>query len=723
MNVKSLPSNNQILGLVERITFHNPENGFCIIKAKVSHKKDLITVIGYSSAITVGQHIEASGIWVNDKEYGLQFKANTLKVSLPTNIEGIEKYLASGIIKGIGPIYAKKLVQTFGIDILTVIENQDAALKKVPGIGPVRAQKIWESWNSQKVIRDIMLFIHNYNIGASKAVKIYKAYGAEAINIIKSNPYKLVSDIKGIGFKSADNIAKAIGIPENSIIRAKAGINYALVTAMGNGSCGMPTDKLISLCHELLNIDVNLIIDALSFEINERNVAVENINGEECIFLKGLAYAELKIAELIVHLSKGKLAWPSISSNQITEYINKANIKLSSSQQKALTKALKSKVIIITGGPGVGKTTLINSIINILENIGVTILLAAPTGRAAKRLSEATQHSAYTIHRLVHSTPGQNARTITKLKCQLLILDEMSMVDVTTMYAAVSALPSTAALFLVGDIDQLPSVGPGQIFNDLIKSQKLPIVTLTEIFRQTNQSNIVSNAHRINNGLFPIFQSNQNNDFYFINSNTPEDAIAKIIELVQVRLPKKFSISPFTDIQILSPITRGTLGTKNLNTVLQKTLLPNNSANNEILVWGNIFKIGDKVMQIVNNYDKDVYNGDIGIISTIDHDNQNLVIDFDGKKTSYDFDELDEIVLAYAITIHKSQGGEYHTVIIPLMMQHYPMLQRKLIYTAITRAKKLVIIIGQKKALNIAIKKNAADLRYSTLKKRLIDIT
>ncbi len=481
----------QVTGVVERIAFHNTDSGFCVIRVKVKGERELVTVVGNSHTILVGEHIETIGRWVKDKEHGLQLKADIIKTAAPTSLEGIERYLASGLIKGIGSVYAKKLIQAFGTDVFTVIEKEDIKLRTVPGIGPSRAAKIKESWDSQRVIREIILFLYSYNISTSKATKIYKQYGTDAIAIIKQNPYRLAADIKGIGFKSADNIAESVGIAKNSMIRARAGVSYALATIMDNGNCGLSTNKLINLCRELLDISEELIITALQLEIDEGNVIKEVIEDEECIFLKSLAHAERQIAESIVHISRGKLSWPQIDSDKVINFIvDGSDLKLSSSQQQAIKWALCSKFMIITGGPGVGKTTLINSLLKIFKAEGVKILLAAPTGRAAKRLKEATNHQAFTIHRLLKKNLDQDIHTNVILQCQLLILDEASMIDVPLMHAVLKALPENAALFLVGDVDQLPSVGPGQVFSDLINSKCLTVVPLTEIFRQNQESSI-----------------------------------------------------------------------------------------------------------------------------------------------------------------------------------------------------------------------------------------
>jgi exodeoxyribonuclease V alpha subunit len=723
--VNAAGNSNKLTGLVERVTYHNPENGFCVIKAKVYGKKDLVTVISNSPSILAGEHIECFGQWVIDKKHGLQFKADMLKTTTPTSLEGIEKYLASGLIKGIGPVYAKKLTDIFGEKIFCIIEEEPHRLQNVPGIGKTRVKLIKESWDKQKVIREIILFLHSHCVGTAKATRIYKEYGNEAISIIEQNPYRLANDIKGIGFKSADKIAESIGISRDSIIRIKAGINYALMTAMDNGNCGLPTEQLITLATKLLEVPKELALDALMAEIAENNVIVDNIDNEECIFLKGLTISEKQIADRLVKMSRGRLSWPVIDEDKaIAEVMQVTGVTLSTSQKEAIKWILRSKVAVVTGGPGVGKTTLINSVLKILLEKRVNILLVAPTGRAAKKLSEATGREATTIHRLLKRNPAQEFHKSITINCDLLIVDEVSMLDIPLMHAILKALPENSSLLLVGDVDQLPSVGPGQVLSDIINSEGITVVHLTEIFRQNKGSNIITNAHRINQGDMPIIDNtNTNNDFYFLPCDFPELAVEKIVELVKNRLPAKFKFSPQLDIQVLCPMIRGEIGTGNLNLELQNALTPYMSDESELQAFGNIFRQGDKVMQISNNYDKDVYNGDIGIIIAVDKNEREITINFDSKQVVYEYDELDEIVHAYATTIHKSQGSEYSAVIIPIMMQHYKMLQRNLIYTAVTRARKLVILIGQEQALRIAVKKSSTNNRYTTLKKRLVELT
>ncbi|RYE24327.1 MAG: ATP-dependent RecD-like DNA helicase [Sphingobacteriaceae bacterium] len=732
-----MKQHNRITGLVERVTFHNPDNGFCVIKVKVYGKRDLVTIIGNSPTILTGEHVECFGDWINDKEHGLQFKTEVLKLTAPTSLEGIEKYLASGLIKGVGPIYAKKLVNAFGREVFSVIEQSPEQLRTVNGIGKARIEVICTSWQIQKSVRQIILFLHGHGISTARATRIYKEYGAEAISIVEANPYKLANDIKGIGFKSVDKIAQSLGIAEDSMIRLRAGVNYALSSAMDNGNCGLSINKLVSLSKHLLEVDQQLIVDAIDLEVADQHIVKEVVNNENCLFIKSLHVLEAKIAHTLVNMSRGKMSWPPIdSAKAIKEVMTETKLELSNSQQEAIKWVLCGRVSIVTGGPGVGKTTLINSIIKILSKKHVDILLTAPTGRAAKRLSEATGMAATTIHRLLGRNPDHEYHKTNPIKCRLLIVDEVSMLDIALMHAILKALPENAALLLVGDKDQLPSVGAGQVLSDIINSESVTVAALTEVFRQSQQSNIIVNAHRINQGLLPFTQqktssnadkanssSSQLNDFFFIECDDPDNIAQSIVDLVKNRLPRKFNINPLTDIQVLSPMTKGILGTRALNLALQQALLPHTSIHDEVEAFGSLFKKQDKVMQTVNNYDKDVFNGDLGIISNINKDNQTVTIKFDNREVVYEYGELDEIIHAYAITIHKSQGSEYHTVIIPLSQQHYVMLQRNLIYTAVTRAKKLVIMIGQKQALKTAVGKNALDARYSTLKQRLVEIT
>ena len=715
-------SSENLSGLVERVTYHNPDNGFCVLRIQVKGKKDLLTVTGNASTISAGEFIQATGQWHHDRHHGLQFKAQFLTATAPTTLEGIEKYLGSGLIKGIGPVYAKKLVKAFRENVFQVIEEESHKLQHVSGIGPLRAEKIVNGWADQKAIREIMLFLHSHDISTARAVRIYKTYGPEAIKIITENPYRLARDIRGIGFISADKIAEKIGIEKTSMIRVQAGIAYALTTAMDDGHCGLPKDQLIPLCKELLDVSEERIQHALALELSSGEVLLETIEERTCVFLSGLAHAEKSIADRILKLNKGTLPWPSINVSSAIHWVEeKTRLTLSPSQKKAIEKTLSSKVMIMTGGPGVGKTTLVNSIIKILEAKKLNIALAAPTGRAAKRLSESTGLQAKTLHRLLETNPAEGGFAKNEnhpLSCDVLVVDEMSMVDVPLMHALLKAVPPKAALLLVGDIDQLPSVGPGQVLADLIGSHTLPVIRLTEVFRQAVTSKIITTAHAVNQGFMPdLTLADKTSDFYFVDAHDPEAAIIKILKLVTERIPKKFNYSPVGDIQILCPMSRGIVGTRNVNIELQKALNPPTDQSIQRFGWH--YSVGDKIMQIQNNYNKDVYNGDIGIIKNINQDDAEITILFDTKEVVYEFGELDEIVLAYATTIHKSQGSEYPVVVIPLMMQHYTMLQRNLVYTAITRGKKLVILVGQKKALAIAIKQKKDQRRWSTLKDKL----
>jgi exodeoxyribonuclease V alpha subunit len=667
----STASSTEVLaGLVDRVTFHNSENGFCVLRIKARGQRDLITLVGHAAMISAGEFIQASGGWVNDRTHGAQFRASFLKATAPTTVEGIEKYLGSGMIRGIGPVYAKKLVRAFGETVFEVIQQEPSRLREVTGIGPNRAERIIAGWAEQQVIREIMLFMHSNGVGTSRAVRIYKIYGADAVRLISENPYRLARDIRGIGFRTADQIAAKLGIEKTALIRVRAGISYALAEAMDDGHCGLPVAELVPLTEKLLEVPAELVETALNLELEGGAVIADDLEGRRCVFLAALYRAEREIAEKLKTLAAGKPPWPAIDVDKAIPWVEqRTKLALADSQKAALRVALVSNVTVITGGPGVGKTTLVNSLLKILIAKAVTIALCAPTGRAAKRLSESTGLEAKTIHRLLETDPrtGTFRRNEDEpLDCDLMVVDETSMVDVPLMRAVLRALPERAALLLVGDVDQLPSVGPGQVLGDIIASASVPVVRLTEVFRQAAESRIIVNAHRINQGLMPEITPVESGDFYFVDAADAEEGIRKLLVIVQDRIP------------------------------------------------------GDKVMQVENDYDKDVYNGDLGVVSRIDMDEGELAVDFDGREVTYGFGELDELVLAYATTIHKSQGSEYPAVVIPLSTQHYPMLQRNLVYTGVTRGKRLVVLVGQRKALAIAVKGARARRRWSKLREWLL---
>jgi exodeoxyribonuclease V alpha subunit len=716
------PARENLAGLVERVTFHNEANGFCVLRVKARGQRDLITVVGHAAAIGAGEFVQASGRWVNDRTHGVQFRADFLRAAPPTTAEGIEKYLASGMIKGIGPIYARKLVKTFRELVFDVIEQTPERLQEVNGIGPRRAESIVAAWADQKAIREIMIFLHSHGVGTLRAVRIFKTYGADAIRLISENPYCLARDIRGIGFKSADQIARKLGIEKTALIRARAGIGYALTEAMDEGHCGLPIAQLVPMAVGLLDVPAEIIETALTLELHDGAVIADSVGGERCIFLAGLHRAERAIAARIKALRSGALPWPAIDAAKAIRWVEtKAGITLAASQREAVQLALATKVLVVTGGPGVGKTTLVNAILKILMVKGVNVALSSPTGRAAKRLSESTGCEAKTIHRLLEADPahgGFRRKEDHPLQCDLLVVDETSMIDVPLMHALLKAMPDQAALILVGDVDQLPSVGPGQVLANVIASAAVPVVRLTEVFRQAAESRIIVNAHRINQGQMPEWVQDPASDFHFIECD-PEDGAAKILQIVRERIPTRYGLDPVRDIQVLCPMNRGGLGARSLNIDLQKAL--NGSGELHVERFGSTYGIGDKVMQVENDYEKEVYNGDLGVVRSIDPETSEMVIEFDGRVVTYGFGELDEVALAYAMTIHKSQGSEYPAVVIPLTTQHYPMLQRNLLYTAVTRGKRLVVIVGQKKALAIAVKGAAAKRRWSKLAEWLDD--
>jgi exodeoxyribonuclease V alpha subunit len=711
-----------LAGLVERVTYHNAENGFCVLRARARGHRDVVTVVGHAASISAGEWITATGEWVNDRTHGQQFKARFLRTSPPTSADGIEKYLCSGMIRGVGRVYAKKLVRAFGEKVFDVIEATPDRLREVGGIGPVRAASILAAWVEQKAVREIMVFLHSHGVGTARAVRIFKTYGSDAIQVMTENPYRLARDIRGIGFKTADAIAMKLGIEKTAMIRVRAGISYALTEAMDEGHCGLPTDELGPLAEKLLEVPRQLIRTALELELQERSVIADQVGETPCVFLAGLYRAELTIAERLVRLANGTLPWPWIDPDKALPWVEKrVGLTLAESQTAAIRLALKSKVLVMTGGPGVGKTTIVKAFLRILAAKDIRLLLCAPTGRAAKRMTEATGFEAKTIHRLLEVDPrsgGFKRAEDNPLECDLLVVDEASMVDVMLMQALLKAVPHKAALLIVGDIDQLPSVGPGQVLADIISSGAVPVVRLTEVFRQAAQSRIIISAHRINQGSMPdLSPSGPDSDFYFVRADDPETAVGRILELVKTRIPTRFGLDPIRDIQVLCPMNRGGVGARSLNIELQSALNPAGERKVERFGW--TFASGDKVMQIENDYDKDVYNGDIGTISTVDPDAGEILVSFDGRLVTYGFGELDTLVPAYAATIHKSQGSEYPGVIIPVMTQHYAMLQRNLLYTGVTRGKRLVVLVGQKKAVAIAVRNVSGRRRWSKLAERL----
>ena len=713
-----------LAGLVERVTFHNAENGFCVLRVKVRGQRDLVTVVGHAAMISAGEFVQMSGRWFNDHTHGLQFKAEFLKASPPTTVEGIERYLGSGMIRGIGPVYAKKLVKAFGEAVFDLIEQEPHRLREVTGIGPKRAERIIGGWADQKVIREIMLFLHSNGVGTSRAARIFKTYGQEAVQQISENPYRLAKDIRGIGFKTADQIARKMGIAPDAMIRVRAGISYALGEAMDEGHCGLPVGELLTSTAELLEVATPLIETALALELEAGDVIADSVGETDCIFLAGLYRAEQSIAERLRACAVGRPPWPEIDAEKAMTWVEtKTGLALAPSQQEAVRLALRSKVLVITGGPGVGKTTLVNAILKIVTAKGTDVQLCAPTGRAAKRLSESTGLEGKTIHRLLETDPanGSFKRDDTNpLTCDLLVVDEASMVDVLLMRSLLRALPDSAALLIVGDVDQLPSVGPGQVLADIIGSNAVPVVRLTEVFRQAAQSRIITNAHRINEGRMPELNAEEGSDFYFVEAAEPEIGLRKLLAVVKDRIPARFGLDPVRDVQVLCPMNRGGLGARSLNIELQQALKPPGEVKVERFGW--TYGPGDKVMQIANDYDRDVFNGDLGVIDRIDVEEGELTVSFDGREVVYGFGELDELVLAYATTIHKSQGSEYPAVVIPLVTQHYAMLARNLLYTGVTRGRKLVVLVGQKKALAIAVRNQGGRRRWSKLREWLMEL-
>ena len=706
--------------VVERITYRNDQNGYSVIKCTAKGYTDLITVVGAMPDVHVGSVLSVTGEWRLDPKYGRQFSIETFEETLPATVYGIEKYLGSGLVKGIGPLFAKRIVQEFGAETLNVIEDSPEDLIRVPGIGKVRVERIKESWVEQKEIKNIMLFLQGHDVSTAHATKIFKRYGAESIDVVRENPYRLADDIWGIGFKTADTIAARLGFEKDRYARLRSGLIYTLNKLAEDGHCYAEREHLIETGSTLLDVSTELLSDALNEMIQAEDVITVRIPDSEdyAIYLPPFFYAEVGVCRRLRKISETAPLKPAARQMQLAGGIQYDDVQL-----QAIEAACTNKVLILTGGPGTGKSTTTMGIIRSFA--GMNILLAAPTGRAAKRLSEVTGMEAKTIHRLLEFKPpeGYKRNEDHPLEGDVLIVDECSMVDIMLMYSLLRAVPDPMRIILVGDVDQLPSVGAGNVLRDIIESAVFPVITLTKIFRQAASSRIITNAHRINHGEYPDLSNAKGTDFFFQGMEDPEKAAPLIVDLVRNRLPKFYGVSPL-QIQVLTPMQRGPVGAVNLNQALQAAINPSvtDSRGNtapELRRGGYAFRPGDKVMQIRNNYDKEVFNGDIGTIQGIDAEDRSLTILFDDRGVGYDVTELDEIVLAYATTVHKAQGAEYPIVVMPVMMTHFTMLQRNLLYTGVTRAKKALVLVGQKKAVSYCVKNLTVDKRNTLLSERL----
>ena len=716
-----------LLGMIERVTFHNPESGFAVLRVKARGHRDLISLVGIVPDVNPGEWVEARGHWEIDRQHGRQFRAGDVRVAEPDTLEGIEKYLGSGLIRGIGPHFARKLVEKFGRDVFDVIDRRSALLLTVDGIGATRREAIRAAWAEQKTVREIMSFLMSCGVSTARAHRIYREYGEKAIEKVRLDPYCLARDIHGIGFKSADAIGEQMGIARDSDLRARAGVEHVLQELTDEGHCAYPRGDLGTAAEEMLSIGREIVERAIDHGVGEKRlVLVPGPDGAPLVYLAPLEFAERELARALARLASGPPPLAGIDVERAMGWVeDRIRLQLDGGQREALREALTRKVLVLTGGPGVGKTTLVNAIVRVYRAKRLRVSLCAPTGRAAKRLSESAGLPAKTIHRLLifdPATRGFRHDAANRLDTDLLVVDETSMLDVMLAWQLVRAIPAHAAVVFVGDADQLPPVGPGHVLRDLIESDVLPVCRLKHIFRQAAQSRIVVNAHRINEGGMPECAETAEgappppSDFYFVNGDDPSRAVQQILRLVREAVPRRFRLDPFEDIQVLSPMQRGELGARNLNQVLQAALNP---AGASVEKYGTVFRIGDKVMQIENDYGKDVFNGDIGRIAGVDDASRVVHVRFDDRLIPYSYPELDELAPAYAITIHKSQGSEYPCVIVPVHTQHYVMLQRNLLYTAVTRGRRLVVLVGSKKAVAMAVHRAESARRVTLLRERL----
>ena len=720
-----------LTGTVERVTFHNEENGFAILKVVVKGRVEPVTVKGNVATVQPGERLEAVGQWINDATYGRQFAAAGITTTTPSSLEGIKRYLGSGLIDGIGPVYAERLVDKFGERVFDIIEHQSGRLQDVEGIGKKRRAEIKESWEKQKMVREIMVFLHAHGVSTARAVRIYKRYGDAAITTIQGNPYRLAEEVWGIGFKTADEIAGRLGIAKDALSRLRAGLQHVLLKATDDGHCALPVETLLEEAGKLLGeaeapLDAGRLTPALDDLLGRAELLREVVDGDDLIFLPHLLTAEVQSASRLLNLAGRAPDYPPIDTVRALAWVEeKTGKKLADGQRAAIGEALAHRLLVITGGPGVGKTTILNSLLLILEAKGVPFVLAAPTGRAAKRLSESTGHEAKTLHRLLEYQPakGWGRDADRPLKGTLFVLDEASMIDTPLLWHFLKALPAGAHLLLVGDVDQLPSVGPGRVLADIINSKAVAVARLTEIFRQARTSRIITAAHAINAGILPDLDPPADGaltDFFFIERETPEEIAAALVQVIRERIPQRFELDAKRDVQVLTPMNRGLLGATALNTALQEALNQPNEFTLEAESFGTLYRVGDKVIQTRNNYDKDVFNGDIGRLTGIETGPLRVDVEFeDGRTARYESGELDELRLAYAITIHKSQGSEFPAVVIPVSTQHYMMLQRNLLYTGLTRGRKLVVLIGTREALQLAVRRADSRRRWTTLRARL----
>ena len=695
-------------------------------------KRGLTTIVGRMAGITPGESLKLSGEWAHDPKYGEQFQVEQYEIISPSTLNGLEKYLGSGMIKGIGPVMAKRIVKTFRLETLDIIENSPEKLARVDGVGRKRIEMIKKAWDEHKEIKEIMIFLQGHGVSANHSARIFKQYGNAAISTVKENPYRLAADIRGIGFITADRIARNLGIDPASVIRAEEGALFALREFMDEGHVYYPYEPLVDKTVELLEVEREIVARAIANLFEQRRVILEDLNSTEegsfipnnkAVYLAPFYTVEKNLAKKLLILQHNKPFQPPFKLESVFSQVEKKlQIRLAPMQKEAVLKAVQNRVLVITGGPGTGKTTIIRAILELSRSLGFRNLLTAPTGRAARRMKEAAGYEAVTIHRLLEYSPGKGGfqrNADNPLDADMVIVDEASMIDIILMYQLVKALPPRASFILVGDVNQLPPVGPGNVLNEIIASGKFEVVTLTDIFRQSRESRIVVNAHRINSGKFPLSKTSppaELSDFYFLEEDDPQLVVAKILKLCRNHIPRRFGLHGVSDIQVLTPMYRGMVGVENLNVELQKVF---NAGGYGIDRGSRTYKVRDKVMQLVNNYDKEVFNGDIGYIRAIDEGDKIIRVDFDGRPVNYEFSELDELVTAYAISVHKAQGSEYPAVIMPVTIQHYMLLQRNLLYTGITRGKKLVVLIGSKRALAIAIRNNKPQLRYTMLGERL----